>query len=120
MMLQNYTTFRDVYYHFECVTVSQFARFANPNGTLSNISLNSKLLPMHVDMIEESIYTASLQEPEDGPFAPKTKRDKAARRRRRRLAKRRAQKIQKSVQNESRKASGDEYDPDSGTESEDV
>lgn len=95
MTFQNYTTFWDVYYHFECLTIRQFSQKATKDGSISSsVILDSLLSPEQVDMIREAVHTAHFSGATKAPTTTKAKWEikqrKAAKRRRRREAKRRS------------------------------
>jgi hypothetical protein len=125
MIFQGHTPFYDVYYHFECVTVAQFARHAAPDGTIrSSLTLNSELSDLHKDIIEEAVYAAAVvSNPAVDTATWVVKRRKAAIRRRRREAKRRSTRelsseremevdeLEPVEEMEESEASGTEYNP---------
>jgi hypothetical protein len=58
-VLYKITTFTDVYYHFECVSDAQHARFANPDGSLSGkIRLHSSLSLVQQVEVKSAISAA--------------------------------------------------------------
>lgn len=127
MMFQNYTPFRDVYYHFECVTTTQFARFAAPDGTIKSTLQLRRLAPGIIDMIDDAVFTAFSDDIQERPTKVlavwQRKKRNAAKRRARRQAKRSVVQRAKSrddmevdgedeLEVEESVASGTEYSPD--------
>jgi hypothetical protein len=92
MTFQGHTPHRDVYYHFECVTIAQYARFAAPDGTISSkLEFHKHLKLDVVDMIDALVFQAHSSDlPVHAPkvVAPwQLRARKAAKRRARRLSK---------------------------------
>jgi hypothetical protein len=55
------TTYKDVYYHFECVSEAQLTRFANRDGSLSGkIRLHSSLTNVQTVEVKAAIAAAGL------------------------------------------------------------